>query len=242
MAKKEIGIFLIHGVTKTNKELELIKNYLEKDKRIGVCLPLLPGHGTCPYGNETCLKHFWETTPDKWLAHAEKEFNGWKNDFNKVYVGGISLGGSISLFLAAKYKEIDGVILFGTPIFLAKILSMTYSLSNVVLWTINKVNKQFKRANLNGQYHGLPIAKLMKIKLFIDESRKKLPQIHQPVLIFHSKRDDVANPKSVGYLARNLASKYKEIVWVDTLHGVDISSEEQVQFISTKIANFVRGV
>lgn len=236
---KNIGIFLIHGITKTNKELEPVKTYLEKDKKIKVYLPLLPGHGTCPYSNETCLKHFWETTPDKWLANSEKGFNSFRKGFKKIYVGGISIGGSIALFIAAKYK-VDGVILFGTPIFLSRILSFAYSGANIALWIINKINKKFKRKKLSGQYHGLPIAKLMRIKLLVDESRKKLPQIRSPVIIFHSKKDDMAHPKSADYLMKNLGSRHKELVWVNSLHGIDVNSKSQARFVSSKIINFVK--
>lgn len=236
--EKPIGIFLIHGATKTNKELEAIKQQLEKNKQIKVCLPLLPGHGTCPYFNETCLKHFWKTTPEEWLNYSEKEFLNWKKDYKKIYIGGISLGGNISLCLAAKY-EINGLILVGTPIFLSKVLSLAYGSSKIALWVINKVNKKYKRENKGGQFHGLPIARIMKLKKFIDESKSKLKLVNTPVLILHSKRDDMAHPKSANYIVKNIGSKHKKIIWLKTPHGIDINSKKQINFISNKIINFI---
>ena len=66
-------IFLIHGITKTNKELEKIASFLNSNK-IKTITPLLPGHGTCPYDRETCFKHFWKTTSKDWFKYAEREF------------------------------------------------------------------------------------------------------------------------------------------------------------------------
>src|SRR5210317_2558856 len=73
---------------------------------------LLPGHGTDP---EDLLNVKWKD----WINSVEKSLQSLKNNCDKVFVAGLSTGGSISLYLAAENK-IDGVIALAPGLFLKK--------------------------------------------------------------------------------------------------------------------------
>ena len=228
-------IFLIHGITKTNKELEKIASFLNSNK-IKTITPLLPGHGTCPYDRETCFKHFWKTTSKDWFKYAEREFLKCRKKFDKIYVGGVSLGGNIAIMLASKHKHyINGLILIGTPIFLSKIMSLGYCSGKIALKIKNVKNKKSK------EYHGLPIKKILEMKEIIDESRYKLKELHMPVIIFQSKKDDIANPKSANYIFKKIKVKHKKLIWFNNeVHGINTTSTKSSKFMAKKILEFIK--
>ncbi len=228
---EKIGAFLIHGITKTPKELEKISFFLNKNG-IKTCCPLLPGHGTGKNG-ETYFQDFWSTPTKKWIRYAEKEFLKFRKKCDKIYVGGVSLGGNISIKLASKYK-VDGLILIGTPIFLSKILSIAYSTAKIILKIINKKNK--------GIFHGLPIKNILEIKdSLIDGNKKELKKINCPTLIFQSKKDDITNPKSALYIFKKIPNKNKKIIWFDHYtHGINVNSKKDSKIIAHEILQFFK--
>jgi len=225
---KGIGIFLIHGITKTPKEFERISFILNK-KRIKTYCPLLPGHGTGKNG-ETYFQDFWLSDQKEWLVHAEKEFIKFKKGCKEVYIGGVSLGGNIALKLALKYK-VNGLILIGVPIFLSRILTLAYSAGRIAL----------KIKNTNNNFHGLPIKKMLEIKDFlIDETKKELSKVECPVIIFQSRKDDITNPKSALYIFKRIKSKDKKIIWFNNAgHRIDTNYKKYSEIIAKEILQFI---
>lgn len=71
----------------------------------------IAGHGTYP---QELLRTSWEDAVDK----AWYDYDLMKNHYDKVYIGGLSMGGCLSLALASRREDIDGVISLSTPMWL----------------------------------------------------------------------------------------------------------------------------
>ena len=232
---EKTAMFLIHGVTKGNNEFSKIKEYLEKkNKNLKVYLPLLPGHEICPITKQTCLQKFWLTTPKDWLDFSEKEFKKVRKKHKKIIVGGISLGGNLAISIASRYK-VDGIILIGTPMFLAPVLTIGYYAANIAMFILKK-----KYRERSGYYHNFPLQKLLSIKLYIDKTRKEVKKVKAPLLIIHSKKDDIALPRSARYIFKNAGSRKKKLVWIPLRHGIDASSKVEAEMISNIILHFLK--
>ena len=66
-------------------------------------LPLLPGHGTSV---EDMLKTSWAD----WSAAAEAAYLDLASRCDKVVVAGLSMGGTLTLWLATRHPEIAGIV------------------------------------------------------------------------------------------------------------------------------------
>ena len=66
-------------------------------------LPRLPGHGTTP---EDMAKYGWAD----WIAAVEAAYEGLSKRTEKIVVAGLSMGGSLTLWLAERHQQIAGII------------------------------------------------------------------------------------------------------------------------------------
>lgn len=108
------GVLLIHGFTGSAAEFRPMGEYLA-DKGYTVVGPLLPGHGTTW---QDMARRKWQA----WAEAVEQAYGSLKNRCRKVFVGGGSMGGLLTLYLAARHAtsaEIAGIIPMAPALFLA---------------------------------------------------------------------------------------------------------------------------
>jgi carboxylesterase len=67
--------------------------------------PLLPGHGVSP-------EELNQVNYQDWIDKAEFEYQKLAGQYEKVFVGGESMGGLLTLWLASEHPEIDGIMVF----------------------------------------------------------------------------------------------------------------------------------
>lgn len=89
---------LLHGFGGTPFEMEPPAEALRR-AGFSVALPLYPGHGLT-------MTDFRKTFFSDWLRYAEQQFLNLCEQHNRVVLTGFSMGGSIALFLAAKYAAL----------------------------------------------------------------------------------------------------------------------------------------
>ena len=102
-----IGIVLIHGVTSGCAQMVPLGKMLN-DYGYSVHCVNIAGHGTYP---QELLRTSWKDAIDK----ACYDYDRMKANYEKVYIGGLSMGGCLSLALAAQRDDIDGVISMSAP-------------------------------------------------------------------------------------------------------------------------------
>ena len=100
----DVGVLLIHGFTGMPGSLRPWADHLA-DEGYTVRLPLLPGHGTR-----------WQdanrTTFDDWLGAVTGALQDLTAPCRAVVVGGLSMGGTLTLRLAELYPDaIAGIML-----------------------------------------------------------------------------------------------------------------------------------
>ena len=89
-----IGVLLIHGYTATPAQMIPLGDML-KAQGYTVLSILLPGHGTIV---EDMEKSSWK----EWLKASRDGFHRLALSCDKVFVGGISMGGLLALILASE--------------------------------------------------------------------------------------------------------------------------------------------
>ena len=102
------AVLLIHGITSGVAQMIPMAKFLN-DYGYSVWCVNLAGHGT--YHED--LLH---TTYEDMIRKSEDDYKYLKKHYDKVFVGGLSTGGCLSLYLAAKHPKIAGIIPVSSPL------------------------------------------------------------------------------------------------------------------------------
>ena len=226
------GILLIHGITKTPKELQKLAEKLA-GRGFTVHCPLLPKHSTCPKKYETCWRDVLEVTPGELKKSVEDAFLKLEGSVDKIYVGGISLGANLAFHLASRYR-VGGIVSMGAAVFLNKGLEFLTTLGPKISGFLSAKNRM--NTNNGLVYHNFSVSNLLQMMAFAKEIEKVLPQIDAPTLILHSPRDNLVDPKSATYIYKRIKSKEKKLVWLENMgQGIadaEVCFEEICKFIT----------
>ena len=105
----EHAVLLIHGYTGSPREVLWLGTQLH-GAGYTVSIPRLPGHGT---NKDDFLASSWKD----WLRRVYDEYIDLAEKYKTVYVGGLSMGGVLTVLIAAKFKP-DKIFLCA-PAFIA---------------------------------------------------------------------------------------------------------------------------
>src|SRR6185503_16091117 len=97
------GVLLLHGFGDTPQTLSLLARRLAKSG-YGVYAPLLPGHGRS-------MDAFRKSRADEWINAARDALSRMRDRYQTVSVVGLSMGGAISVIIAAETSAITSLVL-----------------------------------------------------------------------------------------------------------------------------------
>lgn len=225
---KEVGILLIHGFTSSPSSMRPWAEYLN-ELGYTVRVPRLAGHGRTP---EDLNKVKWQQWPKK----LEVEFDELKKECKKVFVFGLSMGGGLTLHLAADHNdEIAGIVLVNPWIHIkgvgriasfirARIQKMQYSPGNDI-----------KKANTKDfTYDYLPMVGLYETVKMLKHTHRKLSAVKVPTLLFHSVEDHVLPVSNTEIILKEITSTQKQrIELVDSYHVATLDNEKELVFANS---------
>ncbi|MDQ0953100.1 carboxylesterase [Streptomyces phaeochromogenes] len=229
----EVGVLLCHGFTGSPQSLRPWAEYLA-ERGLTVALPLLPGHGTR-----------WEdmqlTGWQDWYAEVDRELRALRERCSQVFVFGLSMGGALTLRLAAKHgDEISGIVVVNPA---NKVHGLSaYALPvlrHLVRTTKGLTSDIAKEGGIEIGYDKVPLHAAHSLRNFFRLVDGELPQVTQPMLLLHSPQDHVVPPAdSARILSRVSSTDVAEILLeqsyhVATLdHDADRIFEESFAFVS----------
>ena len=85
----DIGVLVVHGFTGSTQSMRYLGEGLHRRFGFTVVGPRLPGHGTSPDDMET-------TGYLDWMGEAERALSELAKRKNKVFVTGLSMGGTLT--------------------------------------------------------------------------------------------------------------------------------------------------
>lgn len=207
-----VGVLLIHGFTGSPPEMRLVGEYLH-DRGLTVSGPLLPGHGTTVEEMNRCR---WTD----WTGHAEEALADLRARCDTLFVGGLSMGSLLTLYLAARHADLAGIILYSPATIVA---DRRIYLTPVIKHFLPRQKGSGESDLTDPQaelrlwhYDETPVRaahELLKLNLRV---RRLLPRVTCPTLIIHSTRDTAIHPRSARYTYDRLGSTDKRLI---TLHG-----------------------
>lgn len=205
-----VGVLLLHGYTATPVEVSLLAEYLNQQGHTVLC-PLLPGHGTT-------IEDLHTVTWKDWIQHAEQAFRSLQEKCIYVFVGGISLGGLVSLYLGITHPEINGLLIYSPALSIRNRWAFMANILKFIIKEIPKFRQQADKNLVNQRWQGytsdsLPaVSQLLRLQRLI---KKDLPRISQPIIIFQGRNDETILPQGAETIYSRVGSKDRTINWME---------------------------
>jgi carboxylesterase len=217
-----VGVLLIHGFTGSPPEMRLVGDYLH-ERGCTVSGPLLPGHGTTAEDMNRCR---WTD----WTAHAEGALAELQARCETVFVGGLSMGSVLTLYLAAHHPKLPGVVAYSPAVWPADRLIY---LTPVLKYAIREKTKSDDsdladpKADLRlWSYEENPAFAAHEFLKLLRRVRRLLPRVTCPVLVIHSIRDTAIHPDSARRTYERVGAADKELVTLyNSGHCLTVDSE-----------------
>lgn len=237
----DAAVLLIHGLGGTPAEMKQVGRRIAQ-AGFAVHGLRLPGH--CGTEADLVATH-WTDWSRAAVAAAERL----AQRYERVFVGGLSMGALLSLTVAAELgPRIAGTLLYSptlfydgwsiprTRVFLPSALALgmgrfirfresyPYGLKD------ERLREKIVAAMRKGQSAeaglldtpGRSLHELMKL---IRNVKKRLPEIGVPALVLQASEDDVSSPRNAGYLARRLGGPVELHLLHDSYHMITVDRE-----------------
>ncbi|MPM42418.1 Carboxylesterase [bioreactor metagenome] len=228
----EHGVILVHGFTGSPSEMRLLGNYLN-NLGYTVIAPRLTGHGATP---EAMAGTAWP----EWFGNVEDAYLMLKGLCSKIDAVGLSMGGLLSLKMAAEYP-IRRVASLSAPIYIADRRLPMLPLYRLIRRYAPKRRRRFHDIDpiYSVGYDRTPLNCLGSLLELIKQVDRLLPAINQPALIIQSRNDHTVRPKSARHIYDRLGSGEKQLAWLeDSGHIITLDAERDSVF--KLVADFIQ--
>lgn len=198
----QIGVLVLHGFTGSTQSMRGLGEELASEGYT-VCGPRLKGHGTQ-------YEDLEQSTYKEWIQSVEEGYEWLNERCEQLFITGLSMGGTLTLYLAAQHPEVKGIMPINAAIDLPDLEQMRGAVEPRFLDAIGSDIKASGVKEL--AYEKTPMKSIQEILQLMDLTQKELGSIEMPALLFKSLEDHVVPPENTERIYRELASTNKEIV------------------------------
>lgn len=197
----ETGVLLCHGFTGSPQSLRPWAQHLA-GRGYTVSLPLLPGHGTRWQDLEV-------TGWQDWYATVDRELYALRQRCERVFVGGMSMGGALALRLAARHGDaVSGVAVVNPACTFPRLAGYALPvLRHMVRSTSGLIDDIAKEGSHELGYDRVPLRAAHSLRDFFGVVRGELAQVTQPLLVLHSRTDHVVPPGDSALILSRVSSE-----------------------------------
>lgn len=203
------GVLLVHGFTGTPHEMRWLAERLADDGRT-VLAPRLAGHATSP---EDMRPTRW---PD-WYASTRDAYLQLRAECDRVFAGGLSMGGMLALHLAVE-EAVDGLLMMASPAHIRdwRIPILRPFQRWIPYWPTGGIS--YTDAELGDGhlvYDRYPTACVVSLLELTGVVRGDLPRATAPSLLVFSRADNLASAAEGDWVHAHLGSADKRLVLLE---------------------------
>ena len=216
------GILLLHGFTGSPKSM---KPWGERMAAEGhtVRVPRLPGHGTR-----------WQdmnlTRWEDWYAEADRAYQELSKSCERVFVFGLSMGGSLTLRLAEQYGDaIRGIVLVNPAVHSERPDRFLLPVLQAIVPAFPGISNDIKKPGQDeGAYDKIPLKAAHSLTKLWKLVKDDLPKVRNPLLLFRSEEDHVVEASNSRYILDHVSSSDKtEVVLKDSFHVATVDNDAE---------------
>ncbi|WP_226085293.1 alpha/beta hydrolase [Mesobacillus sp. S13] len=214
-----VGILVSHGFTGSTQSMRPLGEAFAA-AGYTVCGPRLKGHGTHYEDME-------QTTYQDWIASVEEGLKWLKARCDKIYVTGLSMGGTLTLYMAENYPEVRGIVLINAAI---DIPAMEPVLQLEGTRFLDAIGSDIKKPGITElAYEKTPVQSIKEILAFMKVVKEDLSKVSCPALIFVSDEDHVVPPDNSQKIYEEISSELKEIIYLkDSFHVATLDNDQKI--------------
>jgi carboxylesterase len=206
------GVLVLHGFTGNPGSMRGVAQALAA-AGCTVDLPLLPGHGTAV---EDMIPTGWSD----WYGCAEEAYGKLRARCESVAVVGLSMGGALTLSLAAEHREIAGIVCINAvvtaPGGMAEGVQALLDAGEEVMDGIGSDIADPEVVEL--AYPQTPLRPLLTMFEAAAEFEGRLAGITCPVLVMTSPQDHVVAPENSDVIAEGVAGPVERVTLERSYH------------------------
>jgi carboxylesterase len=239
LAGDDVGALLLHGFSGSCSEVRGLGAMLHASG-FGVIAPALAGHGTTP-------QDLAQVSRDDFFAGAEAAYLEAVKRFARVYVVGLSMGGTLGLHLAARHR-LEGLVTISAPVFMSRLVSWSGPLGARWMPQRNVISNY---AAWCGEVVGYRYTPCSPIGVFLDllaTVKRELPRVEAPLFVLHSTGDQTVPVENAAFISAHVASAQKVVHVYDggrhllTLPPhLDAVGSDVLRFLRAREAPYVTG-
>jgi carboxylesterase len=224
-----VGILVSHGFTGSTQSMRpLGEAYAAAGYT--VCGPRLKGHGTHYEDME-------QTTYHDWIASIEEGYQWLKQRCETIFVTGLSMGGTLTLYMAETHPEVRGIILINAAI---NIPAMDPVMQLEEVRFLDAIGSDIKKPGVKElAYEKTPVQSIKELLTLMNEVKANLSQITCPTLILVSNEDHVVPPDNAQMIYQAIRSERKEINHLTESYHVATLDNDQSAIIKHTL-NFIQ--
>ena len=216
------GALVLHGFTGNPHSVKgLAKAFA--DQGWAVECPRLPGHGTV-------VGDMLDTTWADWSTAAEQAYQDLSARADKVVVAGLSLGGTLTIWLATQHPEIAGIVCVNPAVEptapMRELVDAAIAEGEEVMAGIG--SDIADPDSVETAYPGTPLRPLATLMDAIDALQPQLKDIAQPVLLLTSPNDHVVPPSNSDHLAANVAGPVERVTLERSYHVATLDYDKDL--------------
>jgi len=224
----DVGVLVCHGFTGSPHSVRPWARHLAK-QGFTVSLPLLPGHGT---DWRDCNLTGWRD----WYASVDEAFTHLSGRCERVFVCGLSMGGTLALRLAEQHgARIAGIVLVNPAVAMLRWDTRFLPLLARLVPSVAAIGNDIAKPGvLEGAYARTPVRAAASLRQFQTIVRRDLGKVTQPLLLLHSAQDHVVEPVNSALVLSGVASTdVREIVLTESYHVATLDHDAALIFDAT---------
>lgn len=228
----KIGVLVIHGFTGSTQSMYYLGEQIA-EKGYTVYGPRLTGHGTDP-------KDMEKTTYKDWIKDVESGLTKLKETCSTIFVTGLSMGGTLTLYLAENYSEIAGMMPINAATELPGMEAYYHSIKDSDTRFVDGIGSDIKKAGIKElAYPQTPVKSMGELLALMETVRENLSEITIPTLIFSSTVDHVVPPNNSEAIYSNISSVEKEKVSLENSYHVATLDNDKA-LIAERCIDFIK--
>ncbi|MCV2894662.1 alpha/beta hydrolase [Lentibacter sp. XHP0401] len=223
-AGNDIGVLLIHGFTGTTQSMRYVGEQLNKRFGFTTVGARLPGHGTT-------VQDMAASNEEDWIEEADRALKDLAARRSKVFVAGLSMGGTLTLSLAARYPNMVQAI---APINAAAHI-LNDQIAEVLFMTskpeyLPGVGSDIKDPNAKElAYTEIPSASLSHLMTLVMGTDTKLKSISCPIQVIQSREDHVVPAANARHILANVSSDDVRLRWLnESYHVATLDNDKDI--------------
>jgi carboxylesterase len=231
----DIGILACHGFTGNPYSMHPLGQAFHQ-AGYTVIGPRLAGHGTSP-------ADMARTGARDWIASVEAAFEALQARCRTIFMTGLSMGGTLTLYMAGRYPDafagiipINPVVRLDSP----DMAGLAFATGAPAL--VPGIGSDIKKPGVTElAYAEIPVPCFAELHALVSVTHALLPRITAPTLILTSREDHVVPPVNSRLIASAIQSSHIEQIALPNSYHVATLDNDQPLIIEQSL-RFIRAL